>query len=413
MTRYQHIIRAVLARPWAIDPESLAWGAILDVLALRAAGGSLSDEEISARIEAAGNGPRIGGGRQRNVAVIPIYGPITPRSSLMEQTSGGSTAETIRDDFRAALADADVDGIVFDVDSPGGVVEGIDELAAEIRGARGQKPVAAVANHMAASAAYWAVAGVDELVATPSASVGSIGVFTAHQDVSAAMEREGVVTTLISAGKYKTEGNQYQPLGDEARTAIQEQVDAWYATMTSSIAKGRGVPVDTVRSSFGEGRTLMARKALDRGMIDRIDSLDNTIRRVARGAIARPGATRGFAGVDLGGTIIEVPADAVSASEEPETSDAPTFAARAEAAAAEIRAIRAEAAKRAALRAEAGREPAAADVHALTALATALGQTEPDPEPEEEPDETIPETTTAKRLGLDLFEAAARGGYRI
>jgi ClpP class serine protease len=223
--KYQHIIRAVLARPWAIDPESLAWAAVLDVLSLRAAGDRLTDEEISARIAAAQNGPRAGGRRDRNVAVIPMYGVLSPKGDAFARSSGGTTAETLRDEFRAAVADPDIDGIVFDVDSPGGVVEGIGELADEIRGARGTKPIAAVANHMAASAAYWAIAGVDEIVATPSASVGSIGVFTAHQDVSAAMEEKGVKTTLISAGKYKVEGNQFEALGGDGPRHVRRRPD--------------------------------------------------------------------------------------------------------------------------------------------------------------------------------------------
>jgi signal peptide peptidase SppA len=409
--KYQHIIRAVLARPWAIDPESLAWAAVLDVLSLRAAGDRLTDEEISARIAAAQNGPRAGGRRDRNVAVIPMYGVLSPKGDAFARSSGGTTAETLRDEFRAAVADPDIDGIVFDVDSPGGVVEGIGELADEIRGARGTKPIAAVANHMAASAAYWAIAGVDEIVATPSASVGSIGVFTAHQDVSAAMEEKGVKTTLISAGKYKVEGNQFEALGDEAREAIQADVNAWYDSMTSSIAKGRGVSAATVRATFGEGRTFMAKKAAEAGMVDRIDSLENTIRRVARGQVgAKPAAVaRGepylvaFAG--------EVDPD--------EAATADSFAARVEAATAEMRAIGHVARERFALRVAEGRVPSSRDLEALGQLAYARGSLElPEIEEEAEPggeaEAPAEEPATAARLrGLELLEAAARGGYRL
>lgn len=405
--KYQHVIRAILARPWAIDPESLAWAAVLDVLSLRAAGDTLSDQEIEARIAAASNGPRTGGAKSRNVAVLPVYGPILPRGNMLARSSGGTSAETIRDDFRVALADPDVDGIVFDVDSPGGVVEGIGELADEIRAARGQKPMAAVANHLSASAAYWAMAGVDELVATPSASVGSIGVFTAHQDVSAAMEQKGIRTTLISAGKYKVEGNEFEALGDEAREAIQADVTAWYDTMVHSIARSRGVGVDVVRETYGEGRTLRAKRALDRGMVDRIDSLENTIRRVARGAVGSSTGARAFGGVDLG--------DAVRGG----AGTAPTFSARVEAAAAEVRAIGDEARKRIGLRAAEGRDPSTADVLALSGLVDAFASLEFPEVDEETTDESdqdapveVPETAPAgRRRGLELLEAAVSGGY--
>lgn len=425
MSQYQHIIRAVLAKPWAIDPDSLAWAAILDVLALRASGGSLTDQEIRARIEAAANGPRAGGTRNRNVAVIPIYGVISPRQNLMARTSGGATAESIRDDFRAALADPDVDGIVFDVDSPGGVVEGIEELASEIRAARGQKPIAAVANHLAASAAYWAISGVDEIVATTSASVGSIGVFTAHQDVSAAMEKEGVRTTLISAGKYKVERSQYAPLGEEALAAVQDEVDAWYSAMTTSIARGRGTSVETVRSGYGEGRSLLAKKALDRGMVDRIDTLENTIRRVARGAVGQKPKAVALAGATY---LAAVDVDAASAEDQDEAGAAPSFSDRIEAVAAEVQSIAGEARKRADLRAEEGRSGARsgrptlseATRENLLLLADSLRDVA-EPVVEEEPEagatpDPVPDPTPEARRprrDLELLEAAARGGYSL
>jgi signal peptide peptidase SppA len=281
--RYPHIIRAVLGQPWAIDPNSLAWAAILDVLTLRSAGERLSDDEIAARIEAAGNGPRRGGSQQGSVAVIPLYGIISPRVNLMSQMSGGTTAEEFGATFAAAVADPNIAAIVLDVDSTGGDVQGIDEVASQIRAARGTKPIAAVANHTAASAAYWIASQADELVSTPSGEVGSIGIIAAHDDLTEALAQEGIKRTVITAGKYKGEGALGQSLSAEATANIQGQADAFYAMFTASVAKGRGVSADAVRSGYGEGRVVMAKEALAMGMIDRIDSLDNTVRRMANG----------------------------------------------------------------------------------------------------------------------------------
>jgi ClpP class serine protease len=91
-----------------------------------------------------------------------------------------------------------------------------------------------------------------------------------------------VKITLISAGPYKTEGNPFEPLGDEAEAAIQEQVDTFYSMFLSDVALGRGASVNTVASSYGEGRTMLAKKALAAGMVDRIDTLENTALRLAR-----------------------------------------------------------------------------------------------------------------------------------
>lgn len=282
--KYQHIERFVTERPWAILPSMLA--TIVELVRFRAAGGLLTPEEITARVGAAQNGPRAGGGQSAGVAVIAVYGPISQRMSMMSEMSGGTSTEKLTDTFRAALADPAVDAIVFEVDSPGGTVDGIPELAAEIRAARGGKPIVAQVNTMAASAAYWLASACDEIVATPSGVVGSIGVFTAHNDLSAAAEMEGVKTTLISAGKYKTEGNPWEPLGEEAQANLQDQVNQFYGMFVADVAKGRGVPVDTVRGGYGEGRVLLAKQAMSAGMVDRVDTLDNTVRRVARQAIA-------------------------------------------------------------------------------------------------------------------------------
>jgi signal peptide peptidase SppA len=395
---YPQIVRAILARPWAIDPDSLAWASIVEVLALRASGQLFSDEQIAARLAAAQNGPRNGGGRQRNVAVIPIYGVISPRQSMMASTSGGTSTASITEDFRAALRDPEVDGIVFDVDSPGGSVEGVDELAAEILAARGQKPIAAHANHMAASAAYWAIAGADEINVSPSGMVGSIGIFTAHDDLSEAQAKLGVKRSVISAGKYKAEGAMGQPLSEDAVAHLQDQVDTFYGMFTSRVARGRGVPVDTVRNGYGQGRGVLAKKALDMGMVDRIGSIEDTIRRVARGAV---------------GAQPKVALDRMSVWGEAEE-DAPValgtglpFAERLTLVTAEAQALAEHARSRAEHRAEEGRPLSEATRAGLAQLAGSLAVLAADPDPEPDPPQS------RRRVDLELYEAAASGGYRL
>jgi signal peptide peptidase SppA len=402
LDRYSNIIRAILSRPWAIDPESLAWAAMLDVLALRASGQTLSEVEITARIEAAQNGPREGGKRSGNrstVAVLPIYGVISPRQDMMSRTSGGTTASSISQDFRAAMADPEIDGIVFDVDSPGGSVSGIEELASEIRGARGIKPMAAVANGMAASAAYWLISGVDELNVAPSGIVGSIGVFAAHQDVSAAQEKLGIKTTLVSAGKYKVEGNQYAPLEEEARAAIQDDVDAYYDMFISAVAKGRRIGVDAVRNGYGEGRGVVAKKALAAGMVDQIATLDETIRRVARGAVGTPPPAKALDRMTVWGQPEEHPSEALG-------SRLP-FAERLALVSAEAEAIAEHARTRAALRAEEGRDLSESTREGLRQLSATLATLAAEPEPE-------PDPVVARRSLVPRYATEAYGrGYPI
>lgn len=272
-----HILAAVYGTPWAILPAKLV--AILGVVHRHAAGERLSAEDIQTAINGAARPPDR---RAGNVAVLPLFGTLVPRANLMTETSGGTSAERFGAAFRAALDDPSVGAIVLDVDSPGGSVSGIEELASDIYRARGTKPITAVANHLAASAAYWVATAADELVVTPSAEVGAIGVFAAHEDLSRAYDMAGVKTTLISAGKYKVEGSPYEPLGDEARAAIQTRVDEYYNMFVRAVARQRGVKTEAVRSGFGEGRVVGARQALELGMADRIGTLAETITRLAR-----------------------------------------------------------------------------------------------------------------------------------
>jgi capsid assembly protease len=276
--RYPRVARAVLETPWAILPATMA--AIVDLIALRVQGERLSEEEVQARIGA--GPPRRDAQRVGLVAVVPVYGVITPKADMFTQMSGGTSVDRLQAMFRDAMSDSSVQAVVLDVDSPGGQVDLVPELAADMRSFRGRKPVVAVANTLAASAAYWLAAQADEVVVTPSGSVGSIGVFAAHDDVSAMQEKLGVKTTLVSAGKYKTEGNPFEPLDEAARGQIQALVDEAYGMFVSDVAKGRRVSVDMVRSGFGEGRLVTAKGAVNAGMADRVDTLEATIRRLSR-----------------------------------------------------------------------------------------------------------------------------------
>lgn len=271
---YEHIIQAVQALPWAILPEKLA--VIREILVLRANGQRLTPEEIKAEMEAARGDRQIVTGGQA-IAVIPVVGTLIPRGNMMTEMSGAASVQRLQAQFRTALSDPEVGSIVLDIDSPGGQVGGIEEFATEIYQARGQKRIVAVANTLAASAAYWLASAAGELVVTPSGEVGSIGVFALHQDVSAALDKLGVRMTLISAGKYKTEGNPFEPLGEEARAAAQTRVNDYYQMFSAAVARGRGVSQADVVSGFGEGRVVGADEAVRLGMADRVATIDQVI----------------------------------------------------------------------------------------------------------------------------------------
>jgi signal peptide peptidase SppA len=276
MNKYQHIRTEFCRKPWAILPEKLHQ--ITQLLQHAAAGNKFTAEEVQARI---GAGPRVTPKTPGMVALIPIYGIVAHRMNMVNDISGpgGTSIEKLTSTFRQALNDDNVKAIVFDVDSPGGSVDGVPELAAEIYSARGKKKTVAVANTMAASAAYWLASAADELIVTPSGAVGSIGVWGAHEDYSKALEQEGVKVTLISAGKYKVEGNPYEPLSEEGRAALQADVDNFYSMFVNAVAKNRGIARAAVADGYGQGRMVMASLALKQEMVDGVATLDETLAR--------------------------------------------------------------------------------------------------------------------------------------
>lgn len=275
-------VRAYIANtPWAIAPGKLA--AILELVSLRAAGEQLSTAEIAARLDAARPNRPAPVTPPGSVAVLTIDGAIVPKADLMTSISGGTSLESFTQELRAAAADPNVAAIVLNIDSPGGSVDLVPETAAEVRAAAKRKPVVAVANTQADSAAYWIASQATEIAASPSAEVGSIGVIAAHQDLTAMQEKAGIKTTLITAGAHKGELSPFAPLSDEARANVQHRVDQTYSMFIGDVARGRGITPQQVEENYGQGRALSAQDALRAGMVDRIETLDQTLARLVGG----------------------------------------------------------------------------------------------------------------------------------
>lgn len=272
------LLRALTAEPLAAHrPTFDLFVALLRKRGLE--GLSMSGAELHAELEIAA--PRQGTREpeeERGVAVIPVVGAIANRGMSM-----ATGAMNVGRQIDRAVADARVSAIVLDVESPGGTVGGVPELASKIFRARERKPVVAVANDLMASAAYWIGSAASEVVATPSADIGSIGVFTVHEDWTQWLENEGIKITEISAGKFKTEGAPWKPLGEDARVFLDARVQEVYEQFTADVARfrsgplGRSLTAEQVQKGFGEGRVLSAEEAVKEGLADRIATLDDVV----------------------------------------------------------------------------------------------------------------------------------------
>lgn len=244
----------------------------------------------------AGQRPRARGA----VVVIPIFGVISQRASVWQQIFGGTSTEQLTETLIEA-ANAGAEAIILNVDSPGGSVAGVAEAAATIANVSRQVRTYALANSLAASAAYWIASqvGRGNFFAAPNAEVGSIGVFRMHQDLSGMLEKEGVSVTFISTPEFKVETNPFQPLSDAARQHHQQQVDATYFAFRDAVAKGRGVTGADVDNRYGRGRLYNALDAYGKGMIDGIRSLGQLLTELGVGGDPAMSATSATARLEL------------------------------------------------------------------------------------------------------------------
>lgn len=302
------LVAAISEEPWAIQPS------VLRVIA-EAARQGLTPEEIKARAGFQTTGSRTDPASP--VRVIPVRGVISLHPSFMSMYFGGSSVDELSAQIGQALSDPAVSAVVLDIASPGGTVAGVTEFAAELRSLRkGPKPLVASFNPVGASAAYWVGAQCTEAVVTPSGSVGSVGVYVIVEDDSQMLARIGIELSVIASSSAKADAAGVGPLSDNLRAELQAAVDSHAAMFAADVAKGRNTTVDAVLKTYGQGRMFMAADALAIGMVDRVESLPQTIARLARGRVAPAGVGRAEGGPD----ITEEP-------QEPETAVEPAAAA--------------------------------------------------------------------------------------
>ncbi|MGB8912779.1 MAG: S49 family peptidase [Candidatus Sulfotelmatobacter sp.] len=308
---YPHVVNYFRSHAWAVQEST--FGTMLELVAKWERGEKFSAAEVAERISQANarqgfnridvhrdtvmlsGGSRAGGGGRGSsgiVALIPILGVISHRAQMLEEVSsgGGTSIQKLTSQFRAAMAEPAVRAVVFDVDSPGGSVDSVGELAQEIYESRGKKKIISVANTLAASAAYWLAAAAGEVVAAPSSMLGSVGVYASHEDHSEELRKQGIAVSLISAGKHKTEASPFEPLKDEARSHLQAMVNDFYGQFVKGVAQFRNDTQQNVRNGYGEGRTLTAVKATRANLADRVATLDEVL--ASLGVAGLPGSGR-------------------------------------------------------------------------------------------------------------------------
>jgi signal peptide peptidase SppA len=204
------------------------------------------------------------------IAAIEISGVLVHRGSWIGESSGQTSCEGIAAQLAAAAADPLVRGIALEIDSFGGEVAGVFDLADAIRSARTAIPVWAFVAEHAFSAAYALASQADRIILPRTGAVGSIGVVVMHADLSGQLSDAGVTVTLIHSGAHKVDGNPYEPLPTPVRDRIQAEIDSLRTLFAETVAAGRGRRLTAEAALATEAECFRGAEAVAAGLADEV-----------------------------------------------------------------------------------------------------------------------------------------------
>ncbi|WP_419316980.1 S49 family peptidase [Caulobacter sp. ErkDOM-E] len=239
----------------------------------------MSAGEAGSRASAQIGAARVSG----TVAIVPLIGMILPRASW-----AGTGLDQFLSRLREAADDQSVDSIVILADSPGGLVDRVQEAADAVFAVRAKKKIVAVSDTRMASACYWICSGAHEVVASPSSMTGCVGVMRICMSYAEMFAKDGIAASVFVSRPSKGWNNPYEAMPEEAKAFNQAQVDETDTAFIDAIARNRRMDANAVREIPALGRSLSADAALAAGLVDRIATLDEVI-----AGLAGRGSTRG------------------------------------------------------------------------------------------------------------------------
>ncbi|MEY0337844.1 S49 family peptidase [Providencia stuartii] len=206
------------------------------------------------------------------IAIIPVYGTLVQKLGTLRPYSGMTGYDGIRRVFLTAVNDPEVKGICLDIDSPGGEVAGCFDLVDLIYAERGKKPIHAILSENAFSAAYAIASAADKIYVPRTGGVGSVGVIVIHCDWSQRIKDDGLKVSIITYGNRKAESNPYVALSDEAKAAIQHDVDEMGCLFVSTVSRNRGLSETVIRNT--QAACYLAAEGVQMGLADVVASPD-------------------------------------------------------------------------------------------------------------------------------------------
>lgn len=237
------------------------------------------DGEDYAAARAAREAERIAAARTTGVQVVPVHGLLVPRGMHMDPCETSTSYEDLRTQLAAAMADPMIEHIVMDVDSPGGSVAGCFELADTINEWSKQKPITAMVNYGGYSAAYALSSAASNVIVSPSAGVGSIGVIARHVDMSKRNEANGLNVTTIFAGKHKNDLSPHEPLSDQSAEFLRNMVNSSYNQFVGAVSRYRNLDEQAVRNT--EAQVYFGPDGVKAGLADSVEQPQAAVNRIA------------------------------------------------------------------------------------------------------------------------------------
>lgn len=211
-----------------------------------------------------------------SVAIIQVDGILGKHLSMLEMLCGGYDVDMLAQALKEARDNPSVKAIILWINSPGGTVTGIPEVAELIAEVDKIKPVIAYTDSQCCSGGYYLASQCSTILAAPSADVGSIGVYMALLDESARLDMEGLKVNAISAGKFKLAGASFKPLTDEERAMFQEGIDRIYKQFTAAVNSKRTISSDNMQGQVWDGAL-----SVEKGLVDGLaNDLDECIKLV-------------------------------------------------------------------------------------------------------------------------------------
>ncbi len=269
-----------LTSPLAVNPNQIAFLTSLAGQSVDLPAKAVTDMSVPKRYRQESN--------QDGIGVIPIYGILEHRRSLFSLLFGGTSYDQVRAELTEAVEDPSIKSVLLDIDSPGGQVSGMLDLADIIYQARNFKSIYAMVNENAYSAAYALASAASKVFIPQTGGLGSIGVISLHVDKSKANEKAGLQYTTIIAGEKKADFSPNEPLSKRARDDAQKTVDNMRYLFAQAVARNRGISLKSILDT--EAGIFQGQKAVDIGLADGVMSYSDVIQQISQGATKPAGS---------------------------------------------------------------------------------------------------------------------------